>query len=108
MSDHTHPTDDPREAGTDEQGVEGQHDWPENCPQCGTRLQQVAVDFTAGSAEEVGATADVAGAVFEDRCPNPQCPAHQRTGGAGTGSLGDRQPDQPTTPGSLGGDNGGA
>lgn len=101
----------PAEQHPDQQR-DDQQEWPENCPQCGTRLQQVAVDFTAGSSEEVGATADVAGAVFEDRCPNPECPAHQAaTGGtpdASGASLGERQPDQPTTPGSLGGDNGGA
>ncbi|ROR90548.1 hypothetical protein [Nocardioides aurantiacus] len=98
MSEQTSPADD-------------QQEWPENCPTCGTRLQQVAVDFAADSPDEVGATADVAGAIFEDRCPDPECPAHQAATGAGEragGSLGDRQPDQPTTPGSLGGDNGGA
>lgn len=104
MSDHTPPAEQHQDKQRDEQ-----QEWPENCPQCGTRLQQVAVDFTAGSSEEVGVTADVAGAVFEDRCPNPDCPAHEAaTGGAPDASLGDRQPDQPTTPGSLGGDNGGA
>lgn len=92
--------------------ADDQQEWPENCPQCGTRLQAVAVDFTADSTDEVGATADVAEAVFQDRCPNPDCPANRATGeGAGAGpgqSLGDRQPDEPTLPGSLGGDNGGA
>ncbi len=96
--------------------ADDQQEWPESCPQCGTRLQAVAVDFAADSADEVGATADVAAAVFEDRCPNPDCPANRTAGegagagaGAGAGeSLGDRQPDEPTLPGSLGGDNGGA
>jgi hypothetical protein len=92
--------------------VDDQQEWPESCPQCGTRLQAVAVDFAADSREEVGATADVAEAIFEDRCPNPDCPANQAAGeGVGPGakgSPGDRQPDEPTLPGSLGGDNGGA
>lgn len=101
-------------AGMSEQTpqADDQQEWPENCPQCGTRLQSVAVDFAADSADEVGATADVAEAVFVDRCPDPECPANRdanETAPATTdGSLGDRQPDEPTLPGSLGGDNGGA
>lgn len=92
--------------------ADDQQEWPQDCPQCGTRLQSVAVDFAADSPDEVGATADVAEAVFVDRCPDPECPANRATSDAETSgtdtSLGDRQPDEPTLPGSLGGDNGGA
>jgi hypothetical protein len=83
-------------------------DWPRNCPVCGTALESAVVDFDTTNANHPELRPGEMVAV--DFCPNPDCPSHAEgaadagpgTAAAGVGDLGPE-----TTPGSLGGDNGG-
>ena len=76
---------------------EGDQDWPTHCPVCGTRLETAVVDFDDTNAKRPEMRPGEMAAV--DYCPNPDCPTHAEPTSAA-------EPE--TTPGSLGGDNGGA
>ena len=67
--------------------------WPTHCEHCGTALAHAVVDLDKTNADRPELRPGEMVAV--DYCPNPDCPSHQ---------LGD---DEPSTPGSLGGDSGG-
>ncbi len=83
-------------------------DWPRNCPVCGTALESAVVDLDKTNADHPEMRPGEMVAV--DFCPNPDCPSHADAAtdagpGTATGGAGDLGPE--TTPGSLGGDNGG-
>ena len=66
--------------------------WPTHCEHCSTALAHAVVDFDKSNDDRPELRPGEMVAV--DYCPNPDCPSNQ----------GD---DEPSTPGSLGGDSGG-
>lgn len=67
--------------------------WPTHCEHCGTALAHAVVDLDKTNADRPEMRPGEMVAV--DYCPNPDCPSH-------------RGDDEPSLPGSLGGDSGGA
>ena len=88
--------------------VPDDHEWPTHCQYCGTRLVSATLDFDKSNADRPELRPGEMVAV--DYCPNPDCPSNHaedaagRVGPAGAAGL----EDEPSRPGSLGGDSGGA
>jgi len=68
-------------------------EWPTHCQYCGTELAHAVVDFDKSNADRPEMRPGEMVAV--EYCPNPKCPSNQAE-------------DEVSTPGSLGGDSGGA
>ena len=92
MSDSADPTSE--QLPDDEQ-------WPTHCPHCGTRLVSATVDFDKSNADRPELRPGEMVAV--DYCPNPDCPSNRDRGADLSATE-----DEPSRPGSLGGDSGGA
>ena len=71
--------------------VPDDQEWPTHCQYCGTRLVSATLDFDKTNADRPELRPGEMVAV--DYCPNPDCPSNQA--------------DEPSRPGSLGGDSGG-
>ena len=72
--------------------------WPTHCEHCGTALASAVVDFDKSNADRPEMRPGEMAAV--DYCPNPDCPSHAATDGGDVD-------EEPSLPGSLGGDSGG-
>jgi hypothetical protein len=84
--------------------------WPENCELCGTRLETGFVTLAQSRDHDGMDTPSPGETVAQDFCPNPDCPGKtsDAPGAADQPQVPTaQQTDDPTAPGSLGGDNGG-
>ena len=79
-----------------EHAPESSQDWPTHCEHCGTHLVSATIDFDKSNADRPEMRPGEMAAV--DFCPNEDCPSHRQ----------EVVTDEPSAPGSLGGDSGGA
>lgn len=55
----------------------GEQEWPENCPLCDTPMQTREVGFAQDPEESWAETHSPGTVMFEDYCPNPDCPGKE-------------------------------